>query len=278
MNRQILNSSHFSVERGIIVRTRELSPHDKLFEIALPEGKRLHHDPGQFVEVSVFGAGEAPISVCSSPTQGDTFDLCIRDVGRVTHTIHTLKEGDTLGVRGPFGRGFPVRLFEGNDLVLIAGGLGIVPLRSLVQYVISNRRDFGKVSILLGCKTPEDMLFGDEIEQWNKRIDVHFVCTVDKADPEWCGHVGVITSLIPGEMLVAERTFAVIVGPPVMYKYVIGELLKKHIPDRQIIVSLERHMKCGMGRCGHCQIENLYCCCDGPVFHYDEIKHIEEAI
>jgi NAD(P)H-flavin reductase len=122
------------------------------------------------------------------------------------------------------------------------------------------------------------MLFSDETEQWNKRIDVHFVCTVDRANPDWHGHVGAITTLIPDEMLMPERTFAVIVGPPVMYKYVIGELIKKQIPERQIIVSLERHMKCGLGRCGHCQIENLYCCQDGPVFHYDEIKHIKEAI
>ena len=134
------------------------------------------------------------------------------------------------------------------------------------------------MDILLGCKTPQDMLFGDEVEEWSKRLDVNFSCTVDRADPEWKGNVGLITSLIPGVTLDPERTFGVVVGPPIMYKFVIIELLKKNIPERQILVSLERHMKCGVGKCGHCQIQNYYCCKDGPVFTYDQIKDKREAL
>jgi NAD(P)H-flavin reductase len=182
-------------------------------------------------------------------------------------------------VRGPFGRPFPVKVMAGNDLLFIAGGLGIAPLRSLINYVIDNRKEFGKVDILLGCKTPSDMLFGSEIGEWQKRLDVNFLCTVDRGAPEWRGNVGLITTLIPGVTIQPERTFAVVVGPPVMYKFVIAELLKKNVPERHIVLSLERHMKCGMGKCGHCQIDhqkNYYCCKDGPTFTYDEVKEAKK--
>jgi sulfite reductase subunit B len=255
-----------------------LTGQEKYFEIALPGGEDLNHEPGQFVEVSIPGVGEAPISISSSPTKRGSFELVARNVGKVTGVLHTLEASDEVGIRGPFGRGFPVQILEGNDLLFVAGGLGIVPLRSLINYVIDNRRDFGKVNILLGCKTPGDMLFGDECDTWQKRLDVNFSCTVDRADPEWKGNVGLITSLIPGVTLDAERTFAIICGPPIMYKFVLIELVKKEIPENQIFVSLERHMKCGLGKCGHCQIQQYYCCQDGPVFSYDQIKDIKEAI
>ena len=180
----------------------------------------------------------------------------MRAVGKVTRALHRLEAGDEIGVRGPFGHGFPIRILEGNDLLIVAGGLGIAPLRSLIHYVLDNRRDFGKTHILLGCRTPGDMLFADEIDDWRRRMDVHSECTVDRAAPEWTGHVGRITTLIPGVDIEPERTFAVVVGPPVMYKFVVRELLAKNIPERQILLSLERHMKCGVGKCGHCQIND----------------------
>ena len=255
-----------------------MTPAEKYFEIALPGGESLDHEPGQFVEVSILGVGEAPISICSSPTKLGSFELVVRNVGKVTSALHKLEAGDEVGIRGPFGKGFPVRVLEGNDLLFVAAGLGLVPLRSLINYVIDNRRDFGKVTILLGCKTPKDMLFGNEVESWNERLDVNTNCTVDRADPDWKGNVGLITTLIPGVNLEPERTFGVVVGPPIMYKFVIKELLAKNIPERQILLSLERHMKCGLGKCGHCQIGNVYCCQDGPVFTYDKIKSIPEAL
>lgn len=278
MKKAVIKDSEYEIIKGKILRTRQMTPMEKLFEISLPAGKNLDHEPGQFVQVSLFGIGEAPISVSSSPTKKGSFELVARDVGKFTHALHKLEAGDEVGIRGPFGNGFPVRILEGNDLLFVAGGLGIVPLRSLINFVIDNRRDFGKVTILLGCKTPSEMLFYDEIEQWNKRLDVNFACTVDRADGEWTGHVGVITTLIPGINLDPKRTFAVICGPPIMYKFVLKELINKEIPERQILFSLERHMKCGLGKCGHCQIEEYYCCQDGPVFSYDKIKVIKEAI
>jgi sulfite reductase subunit B len=277
MERVVVKDSTYRLRAAKILRARNLTAHEKLFEIALGDGS-LDHEPGQFVMVSVFGVGEIPLSVTSSPTRRGSFDLCVRAVGKVTNALHALEAGDELGIRGPYGRGFPIRILEGNDLLIIAGGLGIAPLRALINYVLDNRRDFGKVHILLGCKSPEDMLFTDELDTWNRRMDVHYECTVDKAAPDWAGNVGVITTLIPGVDLQPERTFAAVVGPPVMYKFVIKELLTKKIPENQILVSFERHMKCGMGKCGRCQIQNLYCCQDGPVFNYRDIRSMSEAL
>jgi NAD(P)H-flavin reductase len=278
MKKIALSNSRYDIKKGKILRTRQMTEHEKLYEILLEGGERLDHEPGQFIMMSMFGVGEIPISISSSPTNiSDSFELCVRAVGKVTNAMHKLEAGDAVGIRGPFGKGFPIRIFEGNDLLIIAGGLGIAPLRSLIKYVFDNRRDFGKVHILLGCKSPQDMLFLDEIEQWNKRLDVHYECTVDRAVPEWQGHVGLITTLIPGVDIEPERTFAVVVGPPVMYKFVIRELLAKNIPGRQVLVSFERHMKCGLGKCGHCQIQHLYACQDGPVFNYEEIKYLKET-
>ncbi|OGC22321.1 oxidoreductase [candidate division WOR-1 bacterium RIFOXYB2_FULL_42_35] len=273
-----IKDSEYEIKKGKILKAKMLTTMEKYFEIALPGGESLDHEPGQFVEVSILGIGEAPISISSSPTKRGSFELVVRNAGKLSGALHKLEAGDEVGIRGPFGKGFPVRILEGNDLLFVAAGLGVVPLRSLINFVIDNRRDFGKVNILLGCRTPQNMLFNDELEQWGKRLDVNFNCTVDKADPDWKGNVGLITTLIPGINLEPERTFAVVVGPPIMYKFVIVELLKKQIPERQILVSLERHMKCGLGKCGHCQINNMYCCQDGPVFTYDKIKGIPEAL
>ncbi len=278
MEKVAIKDSSYRLKRAKILRTKKLTAHERFFEIALKDGEPLDHEPGQFIMVSLLGIGEVPISICSSPVRRDSFDLCIRAVGKVTRSLHKLKAGDEIGIRGPYGKGFPIRILEGNDMLIIAGGLGIAPLRSLITYVLDNRRDFGKVHILFGCKEPKDMLFSDELEHWNKRTDLHYACTVDRADPDWAGNVGVITTLIPGVDIEPSRTFAAVVGPPVMYNFVIKELLAKGIPEGQILLSFERNMKCGNGKCGRCQIQNLYVCQDGPVFKYEKIKNLSEAI
>jgi len=270
----------YSPIEGTIVRTRQMTENEKFFEIRLKDGKPLGHLPGQFAQFSILGVGEAPISISSSPTKGDnsTFEICVRKVGMFTGALHKLDEGDKVGVRGPFGTPFPVDNMKGNDLILVAGGLGIVPLRSLINFVLDKRRDFGEVTILLGCKEPKDRLFKDEIDMWKKLTDINYACTVDRADPDWKGNVGVITTLIPGVDIDVNKTYAVVVGPPIMYKFVIAELLKKDLPAKQIVLSLERRMKCGLGKCGHCQINDKYVCKDGPTFTYDEIKGLKEAL
>ncbi|MGQ9622791.1 MAG: FAD/NAD(P)-binding protein [Candidatus Caldatribacteriaceae bacterium] len=278
MEKLLISHTGYEVREARILRTRYLSESDKLFELALKDGEILDFEPGQFVEVSLLGVGEAPISLSSSPTRRESFELCVRAVGRLTKALHRCEVGDIVGIRGPFGVGFPITKFIGHDLLLIAGGIGIAPLRSLIVYIMDNRRDFGRVHVLFGCKDPKSLLFRDEIEMWQRRMDVSFQCTVDRADPDWKGNVGMVTSLVPGVDIVPERTFAIMVGPPVMYRFVIAELLKKGISEDHIILSLERHMKCGLGKCGHCQIHDIYCCQDGPVFFYSRIKDLKGAI
>jgi sulfhydrogenase subunit gamma (sulfur reductase) len=261
--------------KGRIVKTKVYTQTEKFFRVELEGGRELGHLPGQFVQVSLFGYGEAPISVCSSSTDKGYFDLTVRRLGVVTQAMHRLDVGDTVGIRGPFGTSFPLDKMVGSDLLIVAGGLGLVPLRSLIRYILDRRRDFSNVNILLGCRTPKDMLFGEEVKDWEKRADIKFQCTVDRADPDWKGNVGLITNLIPGVTLSPRRTFAVVVGPPIMYKFVIVELMKKEIPEDQIVVSLERKMQCGLGKCGHCQIRGVYVCQSGPVFTFDQLKQME---
>jgi sulfhydrogenase subunit gamma (sulfur reductase) len=278
MERLVIENSYYMVRQARILRVEQTGETEKLFQLALSSGQSLDHEPGQFIMVSLLGIGESPISIASAPNGKESFDLCVRAAGKVTTYLHTLREGDEISIRGPYGNGFPLRVLRGNDLLVIAGGLGIAPLRSLINYVIDNRRDFGKMHILLGCKSPQDMLFKNDVERWIQRSDVHFACTIDRAAPDWAGNVGVITTLIPGVDIEPDRTVAVVVGPPVMYHFVVKELLAKHIPENRIMMSFERHMKCGVGKCGRCQFQHLYCCKDGPVFFYDRIKNLSEAL
>lgn len=261
-----------------ILRVETLTATEKRFEIQLPEGKSLGHKPGQFVEVSLFGFGEAPISISSSPTCNHTFDLTVRRTGRLTDEMHKLTAGSTLGIRGPFGNGFDVAKFQGKDMLFVAGGIGLAPLKSLIDYTVDRRKDFRRVIILYGTKHPREILFSKEIEAWQANKEVEFHMTVDRADEGWKGHVGVITTLIPPLQLDVDNTIAAVVGPPIMYKFVIMSLKGKRLPDENIYMSLERRMKCGVGKCGHCQINHSYVCQEGPVYHYPYAKELEEAI
>jgi NAD(P)H-flavin reductase/CheY-like chemotaxis protein/formate hydrogenlyase subunit 6/NADH:ubiquinone oxidoreductase subunit I len=261
-----------------LVNVVELTPREKVFEFKLKDGKGLGHRPGQFVEVSIMGIGEAPISISSSPTRGDTFQLSIRNVGDVTGALHKLKVGASVGIRGPFGNGFPLAALEGKDILMVAGGIGLFPLRSLVQYVLDRRRYFGRAILLFGARSPAERLFTDELEAYRQSPDIEFLETVDKGDESWKGNVGVITTLIPRVDIDPAKTMAVVVGPPIMYRFVIVELKKRAIPDENIIMSLERRMKCGVGKCGHCQINGVYVCQEGPVFTLAQLRNLREAV
>ena len=261
-----------------LVKVTELTPKEKIFDFRFIDGKALQQRPGQFVEVSIAGIGEAPISVSSSPTRGETFQLGVRNAGNVTGTLHTLKQGQILGIRGPFGNGFPLEALEHKDLLLIAGGIGLFPLRSLVQYILDRRDLFGRVVLLFGARSPAERLLPDELALWSRSPDLEFHETVDKGDDSWKGNVGVITTLIPKVNIDARKAFAVTVGPPIMYRFVIGELRKKDFADERIILSLERRMKCGVGKCGHCQINGVYVCQEGPVFTLAQLRRLREAV
>ncbi len=277
--------SLYNPQKARIIGKRELATDTKLLELEPESGNRLNHNPGQFVELSIAGVGEAPISVTSSPTRAlPSFELCVRAVGNVTNALHEKSIGNTVGIRGPFGSGFPIDEFQDQDLLFIAGGLGIAPLRSLINYVLDKRGEFKDINILYGCKRPCQQMFEDEVEHWARRQDIYHKATVDFCPDNvcWDGNIGLITELIPGVDIDLEETYVVVCGPPVMYKFVLQELDKKEVPHEHIYLSLERRMKCGIGKCGHCQIngaeEVLYACQDGPVFNYDRVKGFEEAI
>jgi len=257
---------------------RQMSESEKLFRIELPMPTSLHHKPGQFVEVSLMGIGEAPISVSSSPSRSiDSFELCVRRTGRLTQAVHRLSAGDRLGVRGPFGRGFPLDRFRGKDIIFAPGGLGLAPLRSAIWEVLDDRSSYGQVTILYGARNPSELLFQEELDQWAERVDVDLHVTIDSPDQKWRGNVGVITTLFPKVRVSPRNTVAITCGPPVMYRFVLMELLGKGIPEGNIWLSLERRMKCGVGKCGHCQMDHIYTCQQGPVFSYAEIHHLQEA-
>ena len=252
---------------------------ENFFSFRLDSGKELGHMPGQFAEVSIPGIGEAPISISSSPTRKESFEMVVRNVGNVSGAMHLLGAGDKVYIRGPFGTTFPVDdAMKGQDILFICGGIGLVPVRSAIQYVLDNRDDYGRVMILFGAKTPRDRLFTDEFDQWRSAKNVTLLETVDHRDEGWSGPEGVITTLMPLVKIDESRTIAIICGPPIMYKFVITELLKVKLRADQIYLSLERHMKCGVGKCGHCQVNNIYVCQDGPVFKFSDVNDIEEAL
>ena len=259
---------------------RDLTPTEKLFRVVRVDGRPFGHKPGQFMQVSMFGFGEAPISVSSSPTRGDYLELGVRKAGTLTGAMHELKAGETIGLRGPFGTFFDTQAMGGKDLLLISGGCGLAPMRALIQYVEDRRSEFRQVTILYGAKSPEDVLYKDELHQWEHSKALTCRVTVDDVPGGtcWDGNVGLITTLIPPLAVDASRTAAVVVGPPVMYRFVINELVAKGLSEQHIVVSLERYMKCGVGKCGHCTIEHLYCCIDGPVFNLSEVSSLKGAI
>jgi len=277
MNEQ--EQSPFLPRQAEVIAVESLSEKERLFRLRLTGGRRLDHRPGQFVEVSVLGIGEAPISLSSSPTRDDSFELGVRAVGNVTQAMHRLKPGETLGIRGPFGNGYPVPMLLGRDLLFVAGGIGLFPLRSMIQYAMDYRERFGRIILLYGCREPAERIFQGELERWRQAGGIEILESVDRCprDQAWEGNVGVITTLFPHIRVDPERTTALVVGPPIMYRFVVAECIHRGMAKDRILLSLERRMKCGMGLCGHCQINNVYVCLDGPVFSYEELTKLEET-
>ena len=237
------------------------------------------HRPGQFVELSIIGTGEAPISICSSPSRRGFIELCVRRVGRVTDALYRLSMNELVGIRGPYGNGFPVDQMEGHDLLIIAGGLGMAPLRSLLWYALDYRERFGKVTLMCGARSPAEMLFRDELSSLTEVDALTTLLAVDR-DPEgtWKHHVGLLPELFTKTDIDASRTYAAVVGPPVVYRFVLRELLARNFSKDRILMSLERRMKCGVGKCGHCSIGYKYTCIHGPVFTYWDAINLPEVV
>jgi NAD(P)H-flavin reductase len=227
--------------------------------------------PGQFNMLYVPGYGEAAISISSDPLYRDSFGHTIRFVGNVTRAISRLKIGDKVGVRGPFGTCWPIESMEGNDIIIAAGGIGLPPLRPAIYHILRNRSKYGHVHLLYGARTPGDLLYTGEFDEWRK-ADIQVQVTVDRADETWQGQVGVVPMLFYRFRIDPNRSSVLTCGPEVMIRFVVFEALARRLPTDQIFVSLERNMKCGQGFCGHCQLGPFFICKDGPVFPYTALE------
>ena len=260
-----------------IVKIEDMTSTDRYFRVELQ--KPLGHRPGQFVMVSIFGMGEAPISISCGPRDDNVLEMVIRRVGRLTRVLHDLEVGDEIGIRGPYGSGFNLDDFYGKDVLFVAGGLGLVPLRSLIIPVVATPDRFGRITIISGTRNPAEELFRKQLKAWSDVPGVEMIRLVDKTENmPWKFRVGLVTEPIPKLPIDPEKTIAALCGPPVMYKFVIMALGAKNIRADQIFVDLERRMKCGVGKCGHCQINDVYCCHDGPVFRFSDIVGLPEAL
>jgi NAD(P)H-flavin reductase len=230
--------------------------------------------PGQFNMLYVFGLGEVPISISGDPDNREKLVHTTRAVGAVTKAMMKLKRGNMIGVRGPFGTSWPVKEAVGKDVLIIAGGIGLPPLRPAIYHILSHRKEYGKVSLLYGTRTPDDILFVNELEKWRARLDMEVFITVDRSMGDWRGNVGVVTTLIPKAPFDPHNALAMVVGPEVMMRFSVLELQKRGLADDSIYISMERNMKCGVGLCGHCQLGGVFVCKDGPVFRFDGIKDV----
>ena len=261
-----------------IKEAKRLTPDTTLFKVVFKDeekgsSKENDYKVGQFVQFSLLGQGEIPISIASSPTQGRYLEFLVRKVGRVTGAIQNLTKKDEIGIRGPYGNNFPVDEMKGNDLIFVSGGCGLAPLRSVIQYVLDKKGDYGKIAILYGARTAEDIVFKDDMDSWKERGDCEINLIVERGSAYPGCSTGVVTNLFDKLKEVTKQKIF-ICGPSIMTHYAIEGLLKLGASSDNIFVTMERYMKCGVGKCGHCYIKGKYVCTDGPVFSYREMQEL----
>jgi len=231
---------------------------------------------GQFIELTIPGVGEAPFTPSSKPSVKDVIEVTIMKVGKVTEQIHQLKKGNTVGLRGPFGSGYPLNEFKGKEVLVVGGGCGFAPIRSLMYSLFDISSEFKKLFFRGGCKNPSEFLYRKEISDWTKRKDLNINLTVDKGDSTWKGHVGLVTTILDDVKMDYRSGVAVVCGPPIMMKFATKKLLEMGFKESNLYLSMEKNMSCGIGKCGHCRIGTYYACKDGPVFQYSKIKNFAE--
>jgi sulfite reductase subunit B len=231
---------------------------------------------GQFVELTVPGLGEAPFTPSSDPEVKDKMDITIMDVGLVTSRLHTLNEGAVLGIRGPYGKGYPLDKFKGKDVVIVGGGVGLAPLRSLLFSLFSDADDYNSIVLRYGARTPADIVYKNALPEWRKKKKVNIVTSVDIGEPSWKGNVGLVTTILKDLPVDMDNAVSIVCGPPIMMKFVTLKLLDLGFKPADIYLSMEKSMSCGLGKCGHCRIGRYYICKDGPVFTYEELKDIRD--
>lgn len=280
-NRMSRLKNVYGTLRAEITNIIRLTDMEKLFQLRLvskEDQDRFTFLPGQFVMIELPGIGEVPISISCSPSIKSTIEFCIRKVGKVTQALHKAKRGALVGIRGPFGTFFPMERMKNHHILLIAGGLGLAPLRAPIQHVIENRADFRDVDIFYGARTPSHLLFDYQYEEWRRIDDINLQVIVENPDDRWTGPTGMITKLLDNHDIAPNDTYAIVCGPPVMFKFVCSRLNEMGIPMQRMFVSLERRMHCGMGKCCRCNIGSTYTCLDGPVFDFWSVLNLKEAI
>lgn len=242
------------------------------WELRAEDGGEFAFSPGQYNMVYIYGIGEVPVSISGDAADRRKLLHTTRAVGAVTEAMRALKKGDMAGVRGPFGSVWPLDKLEGKDIVLVAGGVGLPPLRPAVYHILRNRAKYGRCTLLCGARTPQDIAFAQELERWRGRLDFDVHVTVDSAGPDWRGNVGVVTTLVSRAVFTPEKTAALVCGPEIMMRFAAAELANRGVREDSMYITLERNMKCGIGLCGHCQLGPVFICKDGPVFNYGMIK------
>ena len=262
---------------GIVTKITNQTPDVKTFRVEAPNGGKLfEHLPGQCAMLSVPGISEAMISITSSPTNTEFMEFSVKKCGCLTEWLHAMEEGQMITVRGPYGRHFPVDdELAGKNLVFVAGGIGLAPLRSVINYVRDNRDKYGRVDIIYGSRSKEDLVYYDEIvNEWMNEPDFHVHLTIDREQENWDGHVGFVPNYIAEVGLNPVNTCALMCGPPIMIKFSLPNLVQAGFDKTQIFTTMELRMKCGIGKCGRCNIGNKYVCKDGPVFRFDQLDEL----
>ena len=263
---------HIASIKDIIIENSQTKTYNLEFKDKQQQ-KNFTWEPGQFMMLSLFGVGEAALSISNIPEDGP-INTTIRAVGNVTNKLKELQKGDTLGMRGPYGTGWPLDEAKGKNILLVAGGMGLAPLRGVIKHIALKRNNFGHLEILYGARTPNDMIFTDQFPEWHQIEKSHLDLTVDGISPgtRWDGKIGLVTNCFPTMKTRPHNSVALVCGPEIMMRFVATCLETIGFKDNQIFLSLERRMKCGIGKCGHCQIGPKYVCKDGPVFSYQNIK------
>lgn len=248
----------------------------KSFYLKLVDHPPWDYLPGQFAEISIYGAGESPIGIASSPTEGDRVMFTVFRTGRVTKALHRTSPGEIIGLRGPLGNAWPLDKLRGRNVVVIGGGFAFTTQRSLVQYILKNRDDFGELTVVYGARSPGALLYKQELSQWQQNPSMTLHLTVDKGDDTWTGREGFVPTVVREEKPPAQNAVAVVCGPPVMIRFTLPVLGELGFKNDQIYTSLEMRMKCGVGMCGRCNIGKQYVCVDGPVFSFAQLRELPQ--
>jgi len=270
-----MSSNIYLPHLATIIEIEAQTPDTTMLRVTLDDptlAQSFTYRPGQFAELSIFGVGECPISIASTPTRKGFLEFCVRAVGQVTNALYELDVGSKIGVRGPYGNPFPLPELEGRNLLFIGGGIGLAPLRSLINYVLDNRDHYGEVELIYGARSPQDLAFKDELKLWGEQEGVTVYLTVDRGDERWRGPVGFVPSFLREIAPSPQEKVAFTCGPPIMIKLVMEALEEMGFPPDHMVTTLEMKMKCGVGKCGRCNIGSRYICRDGPVFTLEQLK------